>query len=218
MNPQNGKHSAATNLRVLSVVGARPQFVKAAMLSRALATAGITEILVHTGQHYDESLSGSFFTELPLPQPHYNLAIGSGSHAQQTAAILERLDPVLATEAPQAVIVYGDTNSTLAGALVAAKRHIPVIHVEAGMRSFDRAQPEEINRVVADHLSELLLCVTPSASENLAREGITKGVVHIGDPMLDALLLIRSQASPGELLERYGLAKHNYVLADNPSS
>lgn len=189
-------------MKLLTVVGARPQFIKAGPVSRELCAAGITEVLVHTGQHYDANMSEQFFNELHLPQPHYHLGIGSGSHGAQTGKMLELLETVMQTESPDAVMVYGDTNSTLAGALTAAKLNLRLIHVEAGLRSFNRAMPEETNRVVADHLSDLLLAPTPTACANLCREGFTeyarngtgtrlaaKGrYVLVGDVMKDALL------------------------------
>ncbi|MFT5144296.1 MAG: UDP-GlcNAc3NAcA epimerase [Thalassolituus oleivorans] len=174
-------------MRILSVVGARPQFVKAAVVSEAVRRAGITEVLVHTGQHYDAQMSDIFFEELGIPQPDANLAVGSGSHAAQTGAMMTALeDLLLAGDAPDWVLVYGDTNSTLAAALVAAKLHIPVAHVEAGLRSFNRRMPEEINRIVTDRLSDLLFCPTPTAVGHLQDEGIEAGVMLSGDVMLDA--------------------------------
>src|SRR5580700_10871706 len=155
------------SLSVLSVVGARPQFIKSAPVSRALAQAGLSEILLHTGQHYDDSMSNIFFSELDLHMPDIHLAVGSGSHAEQTGAMLTGIERALLRHKPDWVLIYGDTNSTLAGALAAAKLNIPVAHVEAGLRSFNRAMPEEINRVLADHLSELLLCPTKTAIANL---------------------------------------------------
>jgi len=174
-------------IRVVSVVGARPQFVKIAPVSRAFA-ASRTEILVHTGQHYDPEMSDVFFGELGIPQPDYNLGVGSGSHGAQTSEILDRVEKVLMKEKPDMAIVFGDTNSTLAGALAAVKLHIPVAHVEAGLRSFDRSMPEEINRVLTDRLSDVCCCPSPVAAANLAREGLTRGVTVVGDVMLDALL------------------------------
>ncbi len=171
-------------MRIVSVVGTRPQLIKAAALSPALR-ARHEEILVDTGQHYDDEMAGSFYRELGLTEPDHELRVGRGSHGEQTAAMLMRLEPILVDRRPDAVLVYGDTNSTLAGALVASKLGIPVAHVEAGLRSFDRRMPEEINRIVADHLSRWLFAPTPTAVENLRAEGITNGVVLVGDLMQD---------------------------------
>ena len=171
-------------MRIVSVVGTRPQLIKAAALSPVLR-AHHDEILVDTGQHYDDSLAGSFFRELGLAAPDHALGVGGGSHAEQTAAMLSALEPVLIDRRPDMVLVYGDTNSTLAGALAAAKLGLPVAHVEAGLRSFDRGMPEEINRIVADHLSRWLFVPTPTAVDNLKAEGITDGVVLVGDLMQD---------------------------------
>src|ERR1700675_2793939 len=177
-------------VRLVQIVGARPQFIKLAPVSRALARHSdrVSELIVHTGQHYDPHLSQVFFEQLAIPRAAVNLEVGSGTHGRQTAAMLERIEAYLLAEQPAAVIVYGDTNSTLAGALAAAKLHIPVAHVEAGLRSFNRAMPEELNRVATDHLSDLLLAPTGTAVENLRREGVTKGVHLVGDVMYDALL------------------------------
>jgi UDP-N-acetylglucosamine 2-epimerase len=171
-------------VRILSVVGTRPQLIKAAALSPVLR-ARHDEILVDTGQHYDDELAGTFYRELGLPAPDHGLGVGGGSHAEQTAAMLTGLESILEIHRPDAVLVYGDTNSTLAGALVAAKGGIPLAHVEAGLRSFDRAMPEEVNRVVADHLSHWLFAPTPTAVENLRAEGIAQGVCLVGDLMQD---------------------------------
>ena len=171
-------------MRILSVVGTRPQLIKAAALSPVLR-ARHDEILVDTGQHYDDQMAGSFYRELGLPAPDHGLGVGRGSHAEQTAAMLTGLESILAIHRPDAVLIYGDTNSTLAGALVAAKAGLPLAHVEAGLRSFDRRMPEEINRVVADHLSTWLFAPTPTAVDNLRAEGISRGVVLVGDLMQD---------------------------------
>ena len=173
-------------MKVLSVVGARPQFVKCAPVSREVRKVH-EEVLVHTGQHYDYGLSEVFFRDLGIPTPDYHLDIGSGSHGVQTGRMLGAIEEVIDKEEPEIVLVYGDTNSTLAGALAAAKMHVPVAHVEAGLRSFDRRMPEEVNRVLTDHCSDLLFCPTATAVRNLAAEGITAGVHLTGDVMVDAL-------------------------------
>jgi len=172
---------------IFSVVGARPQFIKASPFSAALRTRH-REFLVHTGQHYDEDMSEVFFQQLGIPQPDANLNIGSGSHAAQTGAMLIGLEKLMTEQQPDWVVVYGDTNSTLAGALAAAKLHIPIAHVEAGLRSYNRAMPEEINRVLTDHISTLCFCPTTLAVDNLAREGIRDGVLMVGDIMVDSVL------------------------------
>ncbi len=171
-------------MRIVSVVGTRPQLIKAAALVPALR-ARHHDVFVDTGQHYDEAMAGAFFAELALPRPDHSLGVGGGSHAEQTARMLLALEPILVAERPDAVLVYGDTNSTLVGALAAAKLGIPVAHVEAGLRSFDRRMPEELNRVIADHLSCWLFAPTPAAVANLAAEGITSGVLQVGDLMQD---------------------------------
>jgi UDP-N-acetylglucosamine 2-epimerase (non-hydrolysing) len=199
-------------MKIASIVGARPQFIKCAPLSREIRRHH-TELLIHTGQHYDPEMSDIFFDDLAIPRPDYNLGVGSGSHGQQTGLILARVEEVLLAEEPDLVIVYGDTNSTLAGALAAAKLSIPVAHVEAGLRSFDRAMPEEINRVVADHLSGLLFCPTQTAVDNLRREGITAGVHLSGDVMKDALDFNRARAAgKSRILERLDLSPGTYLV------
>lgn len=175
---------------VLTIIGARPQFVKAAVVSKALSEAGIDEQIVHTGQHYDHEMSTVFWEELGLPAPSVNLEVGSGSHGKQTGIMLQKLEEFIfdLPEKPDALLVYGDTNSTLAGAIVASKLHIPVVHVEAGLRSFNREMPEEINRVLTDHASEILFCSSKQGVEQLSKEGITRNVHNVGDVMYDALL------------------------------
>jgi UDP-GlcNAc3NAcA epimerase len=179
-------------VRIISVVGTRPQLIKAAALTPVLRTRH-DEIFVDTGQHYDEAMAGIFFAELGLPRPDHSLGIAGGSHAAQTGAMLTALEPIVIAERPDAVLVYGDTNSTLAGALVAAKLGVPVAHVEAGLRSFDRRMPEEVNRVVADHLSHWLFAPTPAAVANLASEGITDGAELVGDLMQDLAARVASE-------------------------
>jgi UDP-GlcNAc3NAcA epimerase len=201
-------------VKFVTVVGARPQFIKLAPVSRALREAGHQEIIVHTGQHYDEKMSGAFFVELEIPAPDYDLEIGSGSHGAQTGRMLAAIEDTLLRERPDGVIVFGDTNSTLAGALAAVKLHIPVGHVEAGLRSFDRAMPEEINRVVTDHISSRLYCPTKVACEHLRDEGVTQGVELTGDVMYDMLRRMRprlDQRAP-ELLRELGVAAGGFTL------
>ena len=173
-------------MRFVTVIGARPQFVKAAAVSRVLRLQA-AEVLVHTGQHYDENMSQVFFDELEIPRPDYNLDVGSGGHGAQTGAMLAKIEEVLLAEKPDRMLVYGDTNSTLAGALAAAKLHIPVAHVEAGLRSFNRLMPEEINRLLTDHLADQLFCPSETAVANLAAEGVVAGVHRVGDVMYEAL-------------------------------
>jgi UDP-N-acetylglucosamine 2-epimerase len=200
-------------MKILSIVGARPQFIKAAPLSRELRRA-FKEVLVHTGQHYDYEMSPLFFKELSIPEPDYNLGIGSGSHAQQTGRMIIDIEKVLTSEKPNLVLVYGDTNSTMAGAIAAAKMCIPVGHVEAGARSFNRGMPEEINRIVADHVSTLLFCSTSESAKNLEREGISKGVFLTGDVMYDALLSNREIANrKSKIIHLLKLKPKNYVYA-----
>ena len=172
---------------IASVVGARPQFIKAAPVSRTMASK-FKEVLIHTGQHYDYGMSDVFFTEMNMREPDFNLGIGGGSQGEQTGRMLIELEKVIDSVKPDCVLIYGDTNSTLAGALAAAKAKIPIAHVEAGLRSYNREMPEEINRVLSDHVSDLLFCPTAAAVENLAREGIVKGVHRVGDVMYDEFL------------------------------
>ena len=200
-------------MKIVSVVGARPQFIKAAAVSRVLRTRH-TEVLVHTGQHYDANMSAVFFDELGIPVPEIQLHVGSGTHGAQTGAMLAQIEAVLLQERPDWILVYGDTNSTLAGALAASKIHIPIAHVEAGLRSFNRAMPEEINRVMVDHLSTVLLCPSHTAVEQLAAEGICRGVHMVGDVMFDALLFARAQASTtSHILSQLGVEARSYLLA-----
>jgi UDP-GlcNAc3NAcA epimerase len=200
--------------RLLTVVGARPQFIKAAAVSRALKDCGLEEILVHTGQHFDELMSAVFFDELDIPQPKHNLQINGLGHAAMTGRMLEGLEVVMILEKPIIVLVYGDTNSTLAGALAAAKLNIPIAHIESGLRSFNRTMPEEINRVMTDHLSTLLFCPTRVAVGNLATEGITRGVHAVGDVMYDSTLFaIERGKTRSTIVERLGLAPRSYAVA-----
>ncbi len=200
----------------MTVVGARPQFIKAAMVSRELQKyEDITEVIVHTGQHYDINMSDVFFEELDIPKPDYNLGIGSATQGTQTGRMLETLEDVMIKEKPDCVIVYGDTNSTLAGALAAVKLHIPVAHVEAGLRSFNRKMPEEINRIITDHISDLLLAPTETAIKNLMREGFERNRVYlVGDVMYDAALFYAPKAEAcSSILERLNLVRKRYILA-----
>ena len=203
-------------MKIVTVIGARPQFVKAATVSRALkAHPTVREVLVHTGQHYDANMSDVFFAELDMAVPDHFLGVGSGLHGDQTGRILAAVEKVLVDEAPDCLLVYGDTNSTLAGALAAAKIHIPVAHVEAGLRSFNRAMPEEINRVLTDHVSNRLYAPTTTAVLNLQREGIAGDqVVAVGDVMLDAAMHYAKLAgSRSTVLERNHLRRGAYILA-----
>lgn len=204
-------------LKVLTVVGARPQFIKAAAVSRVIRNshAGcIDEVLVHTGQHFDTNMSQIFFDELAIPHPKFNLEISGGTHGAMTGRMLEAIENVLLDEKPDWVLIYGDTNSTLAGALAAAKLHIPVAHVEAGLRSFNMKMPEEVNRILADRVSSRLFCPTETAVKNLAREGVTEGVSLVGDVMYDVSLHYRDVARlRSDALARLGLNEGEYVLA-----
>lgn len=201
-------------IQVFTVVGARPQFIKAAVLSRLIALApDVEEVLVHTGQHYDTNMSEQFFTELDIPHPAHNLGVGSASHGVQTARMLEGLEALMGQHHPDVVLVYGDTNSTLAAALAAAKLHIPVAHVEAGLRSFNRAMPEEINRVLTDHVSKWLFTPTTTATVNLQHEGVSLQSIHeVGDVMCDAAHFYAVHA-PNNFLEALGLTTDCYTLA-----
>ena len=202
-------------MKLVTILGARPQFVKAATVSRALLDAGdIEEILVHTGQHFDVNMSDVFFEELDIPEPAHHLGIQGGSHGQQTGAMLTEIEKVLLKEVPDMVLVYGDTNSTLAGALAAAKLHIPIAHVEAGLRSFNMNMPEEINRILTDRISDLLFAPTQIATKNLRRDGLAENkIIRTGDVMLDATLYHGIQAEKqSTVLADLGLSTKGYVL------
>ena len=205
------------SLKIVTVVGARPQFIKAAALSRAIRSeyAGrIDEMLVHTGQHYDDNMSNVFFEELDIPHPKYNLEISGGQHGAMTGRMLEGVENVLLQEKPDWLLIYGDTNSTLAGALAAAKLHIPVAHVEAGLRSFNMRMPEEVNRILADRVSSLLFCPTETAVNNLKTEGVNRGVHNVGDVMYDVALFYRDRARQNStVLQTLGLTPGAFALA-----
>jgi UDP-GlcNAc3NAcA epimerase len=206
-------------MKILSVIGARPQFIKAAPISHTIRKrekegVSLREIIVHTGQHYDENMSSIFFKQLEIPMPHYDLGVGSGSHGWQTGRMLEKIEGVLVNEKPEWVLVYGDTNSTLAGALAASKLNIPLAHVEAGLRSFNRLMPEEINRVVADHLSDILFCPSKTSVDILRQEGIHRGVHLVGDIMADSMALALNRINPRpEILSLLGIEENSYFLA-----
>lgn len=214
-------------IKIITIIGARPQIIKAAAISRAVRTSftdKIKEVIVHTGQHYDHNMSAVFFDELKIPKEDYNLNVGSASHAVQTAEIIRLLEPVLEEEKPQGVMVYGDTNSTLAAALTAAKMHIPVIHVEAGMRSFNKTMPEEINRICCDHVSTMLFSPTVTGTENLCREGFSENakapysinnplVVHCGDVMYDNSIYFAAEArQKSTILSDLNLSSGDFTL------
>lgn len=198
-------------MKIVSVVGARPQFIKHAALTRLLRS-DYSEILVHTGQHYDYDLSETFFEELNIPMPDYNLGIGSGTHGYQTGHMLIAIEEILLKEKPEMVLLYGDTNSTLAGALAACKLHIPLAHVEAGLRQADRAMPEEMNRILTDHCSSVLLCPTKASVDNLYEENVRQGVYLTGDVMADILLEQRQTAIKSSVLNTLGLTAKQYVV------
>jgi len=208
-------------MKIVTIVGARPQFIKAAAVSRAIREHnrkspedGISEVIIHTGQHFDEKMSQVFFDELDIPRPAYNLEIGGGMHGAMTGRMLESIERKLVVESPDWVLIFGDTNSTLAGALAASKLHIPVAHVEAGLRSFNMRMPEEINRILSDRVSTLLFCPTELAVQNLNAEGIENGVLKTGDVMYDASLFYRDLArEKGATLRALSLTRHDYVLA-----
>ncbi len=215
-------------IKIVTIIGARPQIIKAAALSRAIKnnfSNEIQEIIVHTGQHYDANMSGVFFDELQIPQPNYNLNVGSGSHAKQTATMLTGIEEILVKEKPQAIVLYGDTNSTLAGAMAAAKIHVPIAHIEAGLRSFNKTMPEEINRISCDHASTFLFSPTKAGFDNLVVEGFktdTKSpyninnpkIYHCGDVMYDNSLHFANIAEQkSEILKKYNLQNYNFILA-----
>jgi len=214
-------------LKIISIIGARPQIIKSSAMSRAVRThfsSQIEEVIIHTGQHYDENMSEIFFEEMGIPVPDYNLNVGSGSHGAQTAKMIEGLETIFLNEKPTAVLVYGDTNSTIAGALAAAKIHVPVIHVEAGLRSFNKAMPEEVNRIACDHMSSLLFTPTISGFDNLKREGFdidstskatanSPRVYHCGDVMYDNSLYFSSISDEkSTILNTIGVVKNEYIL------
>lgn len=205
------------SVKVVTVLGARPQFIKAAAISRAIRNrqgSPIEEVLVHTGQHYDANMSRVFFDELDIPHPRYNLEIAGGLHGAMTGRMLEAIEAVLLAEKPDWVLIYGDTNSTLAGALAAAKLHIPVAHVEAGLRSFNMRMPEEINRILTDRVSSLLFCPTETAVNNLKAEGVSDGVHNVGDVMYDVALFYRDRARhQSKITQTLGLALRGFALA-----
>ena len=202
-------------MKIVTVVGARPQFIKAATVSRQVRERdGVEDVIIHTGQHYDAQMSDVFFESMDIPKPNYNLEIGGGTHGAMTGQQLERIEAVLMDEKPDWVLVYGDTNSTLAGALAAAKLHIPVAHVESGLRSFNRRMPEEINRVLTDHVATLLFVPSQLAVDNLALEGITGDqVVNVGDVMYDASLIYAETADTrSQIIEELGLEPGKFRL------
>lgn len=203
-------------MKVMTVVGARPQFIKAAAVSRVIqnhCADQVEEVMVHTGQHYDANMSKVFFEELEIPEPKHNLKISGGNHGAMTGRMLETVEAVILTEKPDWLLIYGDTNSTLAGALAAAKLHIPVAHVEAGLRSFNMRMPEEINRILADRISSLLFCPTEIAIRNLKAEGVKEGLHNVGDVMYDVALFYRERARSQSTLADLGLATGNFALA-----
>lgn len=215
-------------MKIVTIIGARPQIIKAAALSRAIRNRyadQVQEVIVHTGQHYDENMSEVFFDELQIPRPDYNLHVGSASHGVQTARMTEGIEEILLKEKPDCIVLYGDTNSTLAGAVAAAKIHVPIVHIEAGLRSFDKAMPEEINRIVCDHCSTLLFSPTQAGYDNLKREGFPMDndgpytidnpkVYHCGDIMYDNSLYFSTiAASKTDIIKRLGLTDKSFVLS-----
>ena len=204
-------------MKIVTVIGARPQFIKAATVSRAFHQTGAQEIIIHTGQHFDANMSEVFFQEMEIPKPHYHLDISNLSHGAMTGRMLEKIEQILISEKPDYVLVYGDTNSTLAGALAAAKLHIPIAHVEAGLRSFDMKMPEEVNRILTDRISSILFCPTQAAITNLNQEGFqhfNNRIVLSGDVMYDAVLFYQQKAKEvSTILGRENLTKNGFVLA-----
>lgn len=199
-------------MKIITVIGARPQFIKAAAVSNKLRENN-KEVLIHTGQHYDENMSKIFFDELNIPYPDYNLSVGSGGHGKQTGEMLIKLEGIYEKENPDIVMVYGDTNSTLAGALVASKMLIPVIHVEAGLRSFNKTMPEEQNRILTDHISNLLFAPTDTAVKNLESEGIIKNVYNVGDVMFDAIMHFKDVSlKRSKIIDKLNLNNNEYIL------
>ncbi len=203
--------------KILTIIGARPQFIKSATVSREFINSGVPEVVVHTGQHFDTNMSEVFFQEMEIPKPHYHLNINSLGHGAMTGRMLEKIEEVLIKEKPDAVLVYGDTNSTLAGALAASKLHIPVAHVEAGLRSFDMNMPEEVNRILTDRISHWLFCPTATAVKNLNKEGYKNFECLIeqpGDVMYDAVLFYKQKAqAKSEILKQQQLSKNEFILA-----
>jgi len=206
-------------MKLVTIVGARPQFIKASALSRAIASNNadntslkINEVIIHTGQHFDQNMSDVFFNELDIPRPDYNLGINSKSHGAMTGQMLEKIENILLKEKPDRVVVYGDTNSTLAGSLAAAKLLLPVAHIEAGLRSFNMTMPEEINRIISDRLSDLLFCPTDTAVANLSKEGIIAGVFNVGDVMFDISLFLREKALNAYSLANWDVREKEYAL------
>ena len=203
-------------MKIITIIGARPQFIKAAVVSRAIRQRSleITEVIIHTGQHFDANMSDIFFEELDIPKPNYHLGVGGGSHAQNTGRMLEKIEEVLLKEKPNYVLVYGDTDSTLAGALAAVKLHIPVAHVEAGLRSFNRKMPEEINRILTDHASDLLFTPTLTAVKNLTNEGIaSEKIKQVGDVMYDAALFYGAKVETAStIISDLGIQPKKYAL------
>lgn len=202
-------------MKILTIIGARPQFIKASVVSKAIANSSSKEIILHTGQHYDKEMSDVFFEELNIPHPKYNLGIGGGTHGKNTGRMIESIEDVLLTEKPDWLMVYGDTDSTLAGAIAAAKLNIPIAHVEAGLRSFNKKMPEEINRILTDHCSSALFTPTQGASTQLENEGIDKDrIILTGDVMYDATVTFTSIANKfSRILEKYNLKSTKYILA-----